>query len=53
MGPVLEQKPLEVIIPPSRGWLAKMASLAPELGSRTFKLLQRRGRSQQRKASLG
>jgi 3-oxoacyl-[acyl-carrier protein] reductase len=47
LGPVLETKPLEIILPRSRGWLAKMGGVAPEMAARTMGLLRWRGRRQQ------
>jgi 3-oxoacyl-[acyl-carrier protein] reductase len=44
----LDERPLEVLLPPSRGWMAKVASLAPGLGRVMEPLLRRQGRKKQR-----
>jgi 3-oxoacyl-[acyl-carrier protein] reductase len=49
LGPVLVTKPLEIILPRSRGWLAKMGGVAPEMAARTIGFLRWRGRRQQQK----
>ncbi|MGE0706447.1 MAG: SDR family NAD(P)-dependent oxidoreductase [Planctomycetota bacterium] len=47
-GPeVLERRPLELWLPPSRGWLAKLADAAPRAGFALGSLLRRRGRALQ------
>lgn len=45
---VLRQKPLEVPIPRSRGWLAKLANAAPEGSGLLLPLMLKRGRAFQR-----
>jgi 3-oxoacyl-[acyl-carrier protein] reductase len=45
---VLPKRPLEVILPPSRGLLARAVSLWPSLGLRLAPLMIRRGRARQR-----
>lgn len=52
LGPVLEKRPMEYILPDSRGWMAKASSVAPELSSRIVTLLQKRGRKNQEKRPL-
>jgi 3-oxoacyl-[acyl-carrier protein] reductase len=49
LGTVLETRPLEIIVPRSRGWLAKMGGMAPEMAARTVGVLRWRGRKQQEK----
>lgn len=53
LGPVLEKRPMECILPDSRGWMAKASSLAPELSSGIIGLLQKRGRRKQEQNPLG
>lgn len=53
LGPVLSKRPMEYILPDSRGWLAKASSVAPEFSSRIVTLLQKRGLSNQKKNPLG
>jgi 3-oxoacyl-[acyl-carrier protein] reductase len=48
LGPVLRQRPLEVFLPPGRGWLARVADVFPRSASAMAPLLRRRGRSRQR-----
>lgn len=48
-GPVLRDRPLEVVLPPSRGWLAKAANLAPRGSELLVPIMQRRGRQFQQK----
>jgi 3-oxoacyl-[acyl-carrier protein] reductase len=48
LGPVLERRPLEVFLPPSRGWLARVADVFPRTATAIAPLLRRRGRSRQR-----
>lgn len=52
LGPILERRPMEYILPDSRGWMAKASSLAPELSSRIVTLLQKRGLKNQEKNPL-
>jgi NADP-dependent 3-hydroxy acid dehydrogenase YdfG len=47
VGRVLRKRPLEVILPRSRGLIAKAASLWPGLGLRLAPLLLRRGQARQ------
>ena len=42
-----ERRPLEVTLPPSRGALAKLAGLAPELGAKIAPMMRRRGQRAQ------
>jgi 3-oxoacyl-[acyl-carrier protein] reductase len=49
LGDVLRRRPLEVILPRSRGWLARVADIFPELGVYLGPLLQRQGASKQRR----
>jgi 3-oxoacyl-[acyl-carrier protein] reductase len=44
----LEERPLELLLPPSRGWLAKLAELVPEAGRVLEPVLRRQGRRRQR-----
>jgi NAD(P)-dependent dehydrogenase (short-subunit alcohol dehydrogenase family) len=44
---VLDKAPLEVMIPGSRGWLAKLASAFPNLNGWLLESLQKKGRQQQ------
>lgn len=50
-GVVLEQRPLEVALPRSRKWLARIVDVFPELGPWVSPLLAKRGRAKQRKSS--
>jgi 3-oxoacyl-[acyl-carrier protein] reductase len=52
LGPVLQRRPMEMILPESRGWMAKASSVAPELSSRIVALLQKRGLRNQQKNPL-
>jgi 3-oxoacyl-[acyl-carrier protein] reductase len=52
LGPILEKRPMEYILPDARGWMAKASSLAPELSSRIVTLLQKRGLKNQEKNPL-
>jgi 3-oxoacyl-[acyl-carrier protein] reductase len=52
LGPILEKRPMEYILPDSRGWMAKASSVAPELSSRILGLLQKRGLKNQQKNPL-
>lgn len=52
LGPILEKRPMEYILPDSRGWLAKASSVAPELSSHVVSLLQKRGLKNQQKKPL-
>lgn len=52
LGPVLQKKPMEYILPDARGWLAKASSAAPELSSRIVGMLQKRGLKAQEKNPL-
>jgi 3-oxoacyl-[acyl-carrier protein] reductase len=45
---VLPRRPLEVILPPSRGLIARAANLWPGLGLRLAPLLLRRGQARQK-----
>lgn len=45
----LSDRPLEVVLPPSRGWLAKAANLAPASGRVLGPLLRWQGRRRQRR----
>lgn len=47
LGRVLEKAPLEVMIPGSRGWLAKLASAFPDLNAALLESLRRKGLKQQ------
>lgn len=49
-GSVLRKRPLEVILPRRRGWLAKSANMFPELGHGLAPLLTRYGRKRQAQA---
>lgn len=44
----LDERPLELLLPPSRGWLAKLAELAPEAGRVLEPVLRWQGRWRQR-----
>jgi 3-oxoacyl-[acyl-carrier protein] reductase len=44
LGPVLSRRPLEYVLPASRGWLARLANLLPGLAGALQPRLQRRGR---------
>lgn len=48
VGYVLARRPLEVFLPPARGWLARAADLFPRTAGAVAPLLRRRGRSRQR-----
>jgi 3-oxoacyl-[acyl-carrier protein] reductase len=52
LGPILEKRPMEYILPDSRGWMAKASSVAPETTSRILTLLQKRGLKNQQKNPL-
>lgn len=52
LGPILEKRPMEYILPDARGWMAKASSLAPETTSRILSLLQKRGLKNQLKNPL-
>lgn len=52
LGPVLQKKPMEYILPESRGWMAKASSAAPEFSSRIVSMLQKRGLKNQEKNLL-
>jgi 3-oxoacyl-[acyl-carrier protein] reductase len=45
----LDDRPLELSLPPSRGWLAKLAELAPEAGRVLEPVLRWQGRRRQRR----
>jgi 3-oxoacyl-[acyl-carrier protein] reductase len=45
---VIPRRPLEVVIPRSRGWLARIVSTFPRLGIGLLPLLLRKGRARQR-----
>ena len=44
----MDDRPLEVLLPPSRGWLAKIADVAPVSGQVLAPLLRWQGRRKQR-----
>ncbi len=46
----LRKRPLELLIPPSRGWLAKLANTFPDLAFKIGPGLIKKGRAAQRKA---
>ncbi len=48
VGDVLARRPLEVFLPPSRGWLARVADVFPRTATAVAPLLRRRGRTRQR-----
>jgi 3-oxoacyl-[acyl-carrier protein] reductase len=48
LGPVLTRAPLEVFLPRSRGWLARVADVFPTTALTLGPLLRKRGRSRQR-----
>jgi 3-oxoacyl-[acyl-carrier protein] reductase len=48
LGPVLKRAPLEVFLPPSRGWLARVADVFPTTALTLGPLLRKRGRSRQK-----
>lgn len=52
LGPILEKRPMEYILPDARGWMAKASSVAPETSSRILRLLQKRGLKNQQKNPL-
>ncbi|MDB4976421.1 MAG: short-chain dehydrogenase [Myxococcaceae bacterium] len=52
LGEVIEQRPLEIVLPASRGWLAKLGSAAPQLSSHAIKLMQWYGRRKQQRAQI-
>lgn len=52
LGPVLQKRPMEFILPDSRGWMAKASSVAPEFSSRILTLLQKRGLKNQENSPL-
>jgi 3-oxoacyl-[acyl-carrier protein] reductase len=52
LGPILERRPMEFILPDSRGWMANASSVAPEFSSRIVSLLQKRGLKNQEKQPL-
>lgn len=52
LGPILKDRPMEYILPDSRGWLAKASSVAPELSSRVISILKKRGLKNQEKNLL-
>jgi 3-oxoacyl-[acyl-carrier protein] reductase len=45
----MEERPLEVLLPPSRGWLAKLADLVPSSGRVIEPVLRWQGRRKQRR----
>lgn len=47
----LDERPLELLLPPSRGWLAKLAELAPQTGRVLEPLLRWQGRRKQRQVT--
>ncbi len=49
VGQVLEKRPLEVMIPRSRGWMAKLTSLWPGLAGALLPRLTQQGLSRQRR----
>lgn len=48
IGRALDQRPLELLLPPSRGWMARVANLAPASGRLLEPLLRWQGRRRQR-----
>jgi 3-oxoacyl-[acyl-carrier protein] reductase len=48
LGPVLDRRPLEYVLPASRGWLAKLANLAPGLAGLLQPALRGKGLRAQR-----
>ena len=48
LGPVLQRAPLEVFLPRSRGWLARVADVFPTTALTIGPILRKRGRSKQR-----
>jgi 3-oxoacyl-[acyl-carrier protein] reductase len=47
LGPVLARAPLEVFLPPSRGWLARVADVFPTTALTIGPFLRKRGRTRQ------
>lgn len=47
LGRVLDKAPLEVMIPGSRGWLAKLASAFPNLNAKLLESLRKKGQKKQ------
>ncbi|MBI4056091.1 MAG: SDR family oxidoreductase [Elusimicrobia bacterium] len=47
LGPVLSRKPLEIFLPKSRGWLARVADLFPQLGFLLGPAFQKKGLKRQ------
>jgi 3-oxoacyl-[acyl-carrier protein] reductase len=47
LGRVLDKAPLEVMIPGSRGWLAKLASAFPDMNAMLVESLRKKGRKKQ------
>jgi NAD(P)-dependent dehydrogenase (short-subunit alcohol dehydrogenase family) len=45
----LDERPLEVLLPPSRGWLAKLAELVPQAGRALEPVLRWQGRRRQQR----
>lgn len=52
LGDVLERRPMEVVLPESRGWLAKLAGASPDLSSVAIKAMQWYGKRQQQRADI-
>jgi 3-oxoacyl-[acyl-carrier protein] reductase len=50
VGSLLTTRPLEVAIPRTRKWMARVVDLAPELGLWMMPLLKRRGRATQQRS---
>ncbi len=48
-GPVLRRRPMEVTLPRDRGWLAKIANLAPDTAALALPSMLKRGQRRQRK----
>lgn len=47
LGPVLTRRPLQVIVPWHRGWLARLVDTFPELATTLYPLFQHRGLDRQ------
>ena len=48
-GPILTERPLEIAMPRSRKWLARVVDLAPRLSRHIAPLMQRQGRAKQQR----
>ncbi|RYZ89972.1 MAG: SDR family oxidoreductase [Moraxellaceae bacterium] len=53
LGPVLNDQPIEIILPPLRGVIAKVANAFPAITARQVKWIQQIGMRRQRKISRG